>query len=155
MGIKGKMTKDKMGMTVPVDAPMLPHKYYGGNKLQMWQCEYETDADAAAALIPDCLTLADPPIAALGFNHYPSGTLGSDWNEAVMYVNVLFKDQPMIIFKWLSGLSAITPLHQLYGMNYLSLCCSLNLHLAGTTTRDQEMRIPFFDLSEQKLPCFH
>lgn len=54
--------------------------------------DYETDADAAAELIPEQLSLTDPPMASLYLNEYPWSTLGS-YGEAVLGVNVLYDDR--------------------------------------------------------------
>ena len=94
MALKGKLTKAKMGTTMPVDAPVYHRKPFYFKRARLLRCDYETDAKAAAEIIPEQLSLADPPTAFLLINEYPWSTLGP-YREAVLGVNVQFGKQPL------------------------------------------------------------
>lgn len=94
MGIRGALTKDKMGNSMPVDAPLygrLPVLY---KSVSMLIYEYVTDASAAAALLPAQLELTDPPIAMLLFAEYPWSTIGP-YNEVAQALQCTYKGKPM------------------------------------------------------------
>ncbi|MCS6925661.1 MAG: hypothetical protein NZ578_07150, partial [Candidatus Binatia bacterium] len=65
MGLRGRLTKEQFAFTMPVDAPLYqkPPFYYKDARLALF--EYETDAEAAASILPAPLELTDTPTAAL------------------------------------------------------------------------------------------
>jgi acetoacetate decarboxylase len=94
MGTPGKLTKDQFGYCLPVDAPLyqrLPDYY---KNVSMLLFDYVTDADAALALLPAELELADPPTATLVFAEYPWSTLGP-YNEVAQALKCTYKGKPV------------------------------------------------------------
>ncbi len=87
MGLQGRLTKESIAHTMPADAPAYHKKPFHFKGARLLRFDYETDPEAAAALIPDRLTLADPATAFLLINEYPWSTLGP-YREAVLGVNV-------------------------------------------------------------------
>ena len=59
MGIKGRLTKEKMGYAMPVDAPAYapPPGYFKGARFLRF--DYETDEESVSQIIPEQLTLTD------------------------------------------------------------------------------------------------
>ncbi|MCP4754868.1 MAG: acetoacetate decarboxylase family protein [Proteobacteria bacterium] len=92
MGLQGKLTKDKMASTMPADAPAYQEMPFHFRKARMLRFDYETDAEAAAELIPEQLSLTDPPMASLYLNDYPWSTLGP-YREAVLAVSVMYGEK--------------------------------------------------------------
>jgi acetoacetate decarboxylase len=94
MGKSGTLTKDKLGYSLPVDAPLygrLPILY---KSVTLLIYEYVTDTDAAAALLPAQLELTDPAVAMLLFAEYPWSTLGP-YNEVAQALVCLYKGELM------------------------------------------------------------
>lgn len=95
MGKPGALTKDKLGNSMPVNAPLygrLPVLYKG---VSMLIYEYVTDPNTAAALLPAQLELAnDPPIITMLFAEYQWSTLGP-YNEIAQTIDCIYKGKPM------------------------------------------------------------
>lgn len=94
MGKHGTLTKDKIGYSLPADAPLygpLPVLY---KNVSMMIYEYVTDADAAAALVPAQLELMDPPIALFLFAEYGWSTLGP-YNETAQALACIYQGKPV------------------------------------------------------------
>jgi acetoacetate decarboxylase len=90
----GKLTKEQMGYTLPVDAPLyqrLPDYY---KNVSMLMFNYVTDADAALALLPRQLELDDPPTVTLIFAEYPWSTLGP-YNEVAQALKCTYRGHPV------------------------------------------------------------
>jgi acetoacetate decarboxylase len=96
MGMRGALTKDKMGFSMPVDCPIfgrLPVLYTG---VSMLIYEYVTSAPAAAALLPEQLELVSVPdkpdlaIAMLLFAEYQWSTIGP-YNEVAQALVCSYK----------------------------------------------------------------
>ena len=87
--VRGCLTKDKLGFSMPSYAPLFPKPPYLYKNASLMVFPYET-SDVAAQMIPNVMELADPPTAALVFASYPSSTLGP-YDEVVQYVDVSFK----------------------------------------------------------------
>jgi acetoacetate decarboxylase len=90
MAVRGKITQDLPGFSMPVDAPLYPAPPYRYVDASMLIFNYVTDAQAAARLLPAALELADPPTAALVFASYPRSSLGP-YNEVILYLNATFR----------------------------------------------------------------
>jgi len=67
MTLEGRLTKDKFGYDMPVDAPLFakPPIYY--KYAETISVTYETDAEAALDLLPEGLMLLEPATAVLIF----------------------------------------------------------------------------------------
>ena len=89
MGIQGRLTKDRMATTMPVDAPAYHRKpfYYKGARWMRF--DYETDAESAAELLPEQLRLPDTATASLNFVDYPWSSIGS-YHEAILAIQAMY-----------------------------------------------------------------
>ena len=99
MGTQGLLTKDKLGYSMPVDAPLYlpPPLFYEDTRMMLLQ--YLTDAAKAAALLPAPLELVtvDPDgtlaLAQMIFAKYPFSTVGA-YNEVAQTLAVTYNGQP-------------------------------------------------------------
>ena len=99
MGTQGLLTKDKIGYSMPVDAPLYPPPpiFYEDPRIMLFP--YLTDASRAAALLPAPLELVtvDPDgklaVASMLFARYPFSTVGA-YNEVGQNLAVTYKGQP-------------------------------------------------------------
>ena len=92
MVLKGRLTKDQFGYSMPVDAPLYakPPIYY--RDVETIGISYETDTDAALALLPEGLVLPEPATASLLFIRYPWSTLGP-YEETILGILCLWNDE--------------------------------------------------------------
>ncbi|MBN1613737.1 MAG: acetoacetate decarboxylase family protein [Deltaproteobacteria bacterium] len=92
MALEGKLTKDKFGYSMPVDAPLFakPPIYY--KHAESITITYETDPDAAVRLLPEGLLLPEPATAILVFAKYPFSTFGP-YEETILLIPCLFNDE--------------------------------------------------------------
>jgi acetoacetate decarboxylase len=92
MTLEGRLTKDKFGYAMPVDAPLYarPPIYY--KRAETITVAYETDPDAAAAILPQGLVLPEPATALLIFAKYPFSTLGS-YEETILALPCLLNNE--------------------------------------------------------------
>ena len=93
MGKKGKMTVNRMGNNTPVHSPAYsagPLYYYKGAEIMMFA--YETDPEAAAALLPEPLTLIEPATVSVFIGTYPWSTVGS-YKEMIQSIACQFGDE--------------------------------------------------------------
>jgi acetoacetate decarboxylase len=90
---EGRLTKDKFGYAMPVDAPLYarPPIYYKG--AEMISIIYQTDTDAALDLLPEGLGLPEPATASLLFIRYPWSTLGP-YEETILGISCLWNGEP-------------------------------------------------------------
>lgn len=80
---KGQLTRDRFGPSIPVDAPYYQSPPFYYRDARAMTVMFETDPDAAAAILPEGLELPVPSMAALLVVHYPTSTLGP-YNEAIL-----------------------------------------------------------------------
>jgi acetoacetate decarboxylase len=92
MGIRGTLTKDHLGFSMPSDAPLYPRPPYLYQGASLMTFAYVTDGPSAARLLPAEAELADPPTAGLVFASYPASTLGP-YNEAVVFLDALYRGE--------------------------------------------------------------
>jgi acetoacetate decarboxylase len=93
MGMKGQLTKERRGYSLPLDSPLygpLPITY---QNVTLLLYEYETNPEAAAALLPDQLELPDRCTVKALFASYPWTSLGA-YNESAQLVKCLYKGKP-------------------------------------------------------------
>jgi acetoacetate decarboxylase len=99
MPIPGRLTKDRFGYAMPIDAPLYTPfpLYYEDVRILLFP--YLTDAAAAAALLPSQFELvpADPDgkyaIAQVVFAKYPFSNIGA-YNEVAQTLIVTYKGKP-------------------------------------------------------------
>ena len=86
MPAPGTLVPARFGFTGPASAPNIdrPPHHYRGTELAVF--EFETDSDAAAAVVPEGLELAhDVARARLMFASFPFSTLGA-YREAMLTI---------------------------------------------------------------------
>lgn len=85
MGIKGRLSKERFGPSMPVHAPLFQSfpVYFRNARMAIFQ--YETDGEQAAELLPAALELIDPPTAVLVLTEYPWTTFGP-YSEAIQFL---------------------------------------------------------------------
>lgn len=93
MGLRGTLAKERFGFSMPIDSPLFPAPPYDYKAATLMIFKYVTDGPSAAQIIPEELTLADPPTAGLVFASYPESSLGP-YNEVVLYLDVTFNGEP-------------------------------------------------------------
>ena len=94
-GLPGKLRPQNFGFSMPVTMPPFdaPPYYYRG--IEMLAFVYETDDEAAAAVLPEGLTLANSPaVAQLLFPNFHFSTLGT-YKEVILGLNALWKGKPV------------------------------------------------------------
>ena len=92
MGLKGTLSKQNLGFSMPSDAPLYPKPPYIYKGASMMVFNYLTDGDSAASLLPEQAELADPPTAGLVFATYPESTLGP-YSEVVLFLDAVYKEK--------------------------------------------------------------
>src|SRR5262244_846633 len=94
MARQGLLTISKSGYSMPVDAPAYqrpPFYYRGARSISV---VFQTDPDAALAVIPAPLALSEPATAVLSFYEYPWTTFGA-YNEAILSLLVEHRGKPL------------------------------------------------------------
>jgi len=93
MAKAGRLTKDKFGYSMPVDAPFFcsPPIYY--RNAESINFTYETDEEAASEILPEGLELTSPPVATVLFLSYPFSTLGT-YDEAILGLACTWQGSP-------------------------------------------------------------
>ena len=92
MPVRGSLTKEQLGFSMPPYAPLFPKPPYFYTNATLMIFKYITDV-SAARMVPDVVELADPPTAGLVFASYPSSNLGP-YDEVVLFLDVVFKGRP-------------------------------------------------------------
>jgi len=91
--IPGSLSPGQLAASMPVDAPLYqapPFYYRDAHAIAV---AYETDAEAAAALLPEGLDLPLPAIAQLIIVRYPFSTLGP-YEEAILGISCRWQGEP-------------------------------------------------------------
>lgn len=93
MAQKGRLTKDKFGTNMPVDAPLYsrPPIYY--EDVEEISLTYETDGNAVLDILPEGLELSEPAIGTVLIRRYPFSTLGP-YEEVILIVGCTFQGKP-------------------------------------------------------------
>lgn len=89
MGIAGKLTRADLTSSTPADSPLYPLPPYEYPGADLVVVEFETDAEAAARLLPETAVLGDTPTAGLVFANYPASTLGP-YREVLAYLKATY-----------------------------------------------------------------
>lgn len=89
---KGKLTLDKFGASMPVDAPYYQSPPFYYRDARSLTVTFETDPDAAAEVLPEGLEVPVPSHAALMVVYYPTSTFGP-YNEAILGVPCLWQGE--------------------------------------------------------------
>jgi acetoacetate decarboxylase len=94
MGLRGLLTKDDLGYSMPSSGPLYPSPPFVYRGASMIVFEYVTDGPAAARLLPAQAELTDPPVAGLVFADYPESSLGA-YREVVVYLHAIYEGRPI------------------------------------------------------------
>ena len=116
MAVEGKLNPTKMGITMPVNAPGFVDKPPFWRGVNSYTFNYETDTDAAVALVPEGLTLPEPVTACLIFNNFEWST-GGPYLELLQGINAEFEGESCVYFPQLA-VSETVPLmagREIYG----------------------------------------
>jgi len=97
--LTGRMTKERMGYTMPLDAPLYPEPPYYYRNVEKLAFVYETDPEAALDLLPEGLELETPATASLVIMDIPICTLGS-YNEAYISLRATLDGEPVEYVVW-------------------------------------------------------
>lgn len=89
---KGELGRTRFGASMPVDAPYYQSPPFYYRDARAISITYETDADAAAALLPEGLELPLPARATLIAVHYPQSSFGP-YSEAMLGLSCSFEGQ--------------------------------------------------------------
>jgi acetoacetate decarboxylase len=90
----GRLTLDKMGFSMPVDAPAYQAPPYHYRRAQAISVKFETDIDAALEALPAPLELIEPASAALSFYWYPFTTFGP-YHEIILRLYAQHEGKPL------------------------------------------------------------
>lgn len=94
-GLSGKLVPSKFGFSMPVTNPPFDPPPYYYRDLEMLAFSFETDDEAAAALVPEGLTIANSPaVAQVLFPYFHFSTLGT-YREVILAINCLWEGQPV------------------------------------------------------------
>jgi acetoacetate decarboxylase len=89
--LKGQLSLDRFGASMPVDAPYYQHPPFYYRDVHALTIHYETDARAAATMLPEGVELPLPAQAALLVVRYPSSTFGP-YNEAILGIRCRWQE---------------------------------------------------------------
>jgi acetoacetate decarboxylase len=106
MARQGRLNPNTVGLTMPVDGPFFIEKppYWRG--VHSYTFNYGTDPDAAAAMVPEGLTLPEPVKASLIFNDFEWST-GGPYRELMQGIHVEFEGEPCVYFTQLAVTEAV------------------------------------------------
>lgn len=101
VGVPGRLSPDLFGYTGPVSATNIdaPPHYYRGARIATF--DFETDSDAAAAIVPEGLEIAhDIARARVFFADFPFSTLGP-YREAMLSIHCNFQGRRVLYTPYL------------------------------------------------------
>ena len=93
--LPGRLTKDRFGASMPVDAPYYQEPPFYYRDVQNFSVSYETHAEAVAELLPEGTEVELPAIAVVSVIWYPNTTFGP-YNEAILGVPCRFEQKPYL-----------------------------------------------------------
>lgn len=118
MSKRGKLNKETFGFSMPVDAPLYPKPPVYYRDMESFTIAYETDEDAALALLPyaEELELVYPVTARIVVAHMPFTTYGA-YEEAYQLLDCLWEGKPCIypVRIFLNNESALAAGRELWG----------------------------------------
>ncbi|MBM4763716.1 acetoacetate decarboxylase family protein [Bacillus sp. B15-48] len=91
----GRLTKDKFGFSMPVDQPLYQKPPFYYRDLHTITITYETDKDAALAVLPEGLEMPIPATTRIVVAHQPFTTFGP-YEEAYQLIDCLWEGKPCI-----------------------------------------------------------
>lgn len=94
MGSRGRLTLEKLGYSMPSDAPAFQAPPYHYRNAQAIAIKFETDPEAALEVLPEPLELIEPAYANLSFYWYPFTTFGP-YHEAILRLYARHDGKPL------------------------------------------------------------
>lgn len=91
--LPGRLSKDRFGYSMPVDAPLYQRPPFYYRDARSLTIIYETDAQAAQELLPEGLELPLPATARLLAIRYPFSTFGP-YQEAILGLQCRWQGEP-------------------------------------------------------------
>jgi len=115
--LAGRMTKERMANTMPLDAPIYPEPPYHYRNVERLIFVYETDMQAALDLLPAGLELELPATVSLVFLDIPLCTLGA-YNEAFVSLRARLDGDPIdyVVWNLLTSDAAVTVGREIWGV---------------------------------------
>ncbi len=94
MTARGRLTLEKLGYSMPPDAPAFQAPPYHYRNAQAVSIRFETDRDAALDALPEPLDLIEPAAANLSIYWYPFSTFGP-YHEAILRLYARHEGKPL------------------------------------------------------------
>jgi acetoacetate decarboxylase len=92
--MKGRLTLDRLGYSMPPDAPAFQAPPYHYRNAQAVSIKFETDPESALDVLPAPLELIEPAAANLSFYWYPFTTFGP-YHEAILRLYARHEGKPL------------------------------------------------------------
>jgi acetoacetate decarboxylase len=92
--MKGRLTLDRLGYSMPPDAPAFQAPPYHYRNAQAISVKFETDPGSALDVLPAPLELIEPASANLSFYWYPFTTFGP-YHEAILRLYARHEGKPL------------------------------------------------------------
>jgi len=92
--MKGRLTLDRLGYSMPSDAPAFQAPPYHYRNAQAISIKFETDPELALDVLPAPLELIEPAAANLSFYWYPFTTFGP-YHEAILRLYARHEGKPL------------------------------------------------------------
>jgi acetoacetate decarboxylase len=141
----GRMTKQRMAVTMPLDTPIFPDPPYHYRDTQRMVFIYETDREAALDLLPEGLELELPAVASMVFLEMPMCTLGA-YNEVYVSLRATFQGEPVeyVVWNLLTSDAALAAGREIWGVPKKLACTWIERHpegMVGIVERPKGTRI--------------
>ena len=94
MGARGRLTLERLGYSMPSDAPAFQAPPYHYRNAQAISIKFETDREDALEVLPEPLELIEPACANLSFYWYPFTTFGP-YHEAILRLYARHEGKPL------------------------------------------------------------
>ena len=94
MALNGRLTLDRLGYSMPSDAPAFQAPPYHYRNAQAISIKFETDPESALDVLPAPLELVEPASANLSFYWYPFTTFGP-YHEAILRLYARHDGKPL------------------------------------------------------------
>lgn len=94
MSGRGRLTLERLGYSMPADAPAYQAPPYHYRNAQAVSIKFETDPDAALDVLPEPLDLIEPACANLSVYWYPFSTFGP-YHEAILRLYARHEGKPL------------------------------------------------------------
>lgn len=94
MGSRGRLTLEKLGYSMPSDAPAFQAPPYHYRHAEAVSIRFETDREVALEALPEPLELMEPASANLSIHWYPFSTFGP-YHEAILRLYARHEGNPL------------------------------------------------------------